>query len=166
VAIEAGHGHIEAVDVQGFQPVRRAIQNVHAAAERRSRSRGPPYAHAVRRFIQISCLSPGVSPDVWRAVHDSFEEVVISNSDDALVDVYTPGCPSCGALMPRVHMAAKILADAGVSGYRVVLFVSLLENLHSMRLRGCRDVRYLRVNRTAKETTFPSCTSRSGSSQC
>ena len=42
-------------------------------------------------------------------MYDSFDELVISNPQDVLVEAYMPGCPACGALAPRLGMLASLL---------------------------------------------------------
>jgi NADH:ubiquinone oxidoreductase subunit B-like Fe-S oxidoreductase len=42
-------------------------------------------------------------------VLSTFDELVIKNDNDVLLEVYVPGCPACGALMPRIAMLSTLL---------------------------------------------------------
>jgi hypothetical protein len=56
-------------------------------------------------------------PDVYMAVYDSFEELVLTGEDaagkDVVLQVFQNGCPACGALSPRTRMVAQLARQKG-----------------------------------------------------
>jgi hypothetical protein len=81
-----------------WQPQREVSRSVG----RRPGSKPRAHRSSLRRAV-------AASTGVAEVVLSTFDELVIKNDNDVLLEVYVPGCPACGALMPRIAMLSTLL---------------------------------------------------------